>query len=51
MRRSLVIAWTSALVWLVSSLASAQPYDATAERPVRYLLDGVTPAVVVTPAP
>lgn len=47
MRRSLVIAW----LCLVSSTASAQPYDGAAEHPVRYLLDGVTPAVVVTPAP
>ncbi len=54
MRRSLVMSSASAaalLLWLATSVALAQPYDGTAEQPVRYLLDGVTPTVVVTPLP
>lgn len=51
MRRSLVSSCALAALFLVPATAAAQPYDGTAEHPVRYLLDGVTPTVVVTPAP
>ena len=51
MRRSLVISCACFALCLLPAVASAQPYDGSAEHPVRYLLDGVTPTVVVTPLP